>query len=141
MVKRKRHSKKPQGQGKLKLTKNRGKIVVTAESDHVVSQKELEAEIDKMTSTKKQILKVKERKKRAPAPIEERKPLDYTPLVAGSRVDKAKRIAAHNAKKQARMAAKERRRQLMDAKRRRAAEEVVLPRCLGDEFFNDKADA
>eukprot|EP00930_Biecheleria_cincta_P065736 TRINITY_DN51610_c0_g1_i1.p1 TRINITY_DN51610_c0_g1~~TRINITY_DN51610_c0_g1_i1.p1 ORF type:complete len:149 (+),score=45.78 TRINITY_DN51610_c0_g1_i1:32-478(+) len=135
--KRKRKSKKVDtSKLKFNITKKRGKTVVTAEKEVLRSTAEVKAEIKALKEAKIDAQKVKARRRRAPAPIEERKALDYNPVDAGMRKDSEAKRAQREAMKPKREAARARRKLLLQKKEERGKESVSLTDVLGGDFFS-----
>eukprot|EP00933_Yihiella_yeosuensis_P081744 TRINITY_DN9542_c1_g5_i1.p1 TRINITY_DN9542_c1_g5~~TRINITY_DN9542_c1_g5_i1.p1 ORF type:complete len:169 (-),score=42.63 TRINITY_DN9542_c1_g5_i1:131-577(-) len=134
--KRKRHAKKVDlSKVKFEITKNRGKTTVTPKKEIIRTKAEIEDEIKKLKEAKTTARRVKERRKKAPAPIEERKALDYNPVDAGLRRDIEEKVRKAEATKAERDARRAKRAAARERKEKRGNEEISFQDVLGGDFF------
>mmetsp|Transcript_84623 Transcript_84623/g.218083 ORF Transcript_84623/g.218083 Transcript_84623/m.218083 type:complete len:150 (+) Transcript_84623:130-579(+) len=141
MAKRKRHKVKADlSKVKATFTKKRGRLVMNTEVELKRTTAELQAEIEKLKQTKKDLRLLKKRHNRAPAPIKDRKALDHDPVDAGLRRDKEARAKEKAARREAVLARRERLRAKKEAKARRGGEEVDISATLGKDFFTTEGD-
>ncbi|CAE8585905.1 unnamed protein product [Polarella glacialis] len=134
--KRKRHTKKPDlSKVKFKVTKKRGRTVVTPEEELIRTKADIEAEIKKLKEAKKEATQTKARKKKTPEPIKDRKALDYDPVDAGMRKDAEEKVAKQDATRAEREARRAKRAAAKEVRVRRGNEEVSFQDLLSGDFF------
>eukprot|EP00416_Gambierdiscus_australes_P040889 CAMPEP_0171106396 /NCGR_PEP_ID=MMETSP0766_2-20121228/64658_1 /TAXON_ID=439317 /ORGANISM="Gambierdiscus australes, Strain CAWD 149" /LENGTH=147 /DNA_ID=CAMNT_0011567481 /DNA_START=119 /DNA_END=562 /DNA_ORIENTATION=+ len=119
----------------LKITKKRGRAVVTPEVESKLTTKQMLDELAQLAAAQKELLSSKRRKSRQPQPVPVRKALDHMPVLAGERVDREARAQRREAKREEREARRAQREAIRQRRQLLKSQALDLRIALGAGFF------